>query len=60
MTPTTKRIVLNLTSAEYEELKDAVEFHCEAERVYAYDDQPQAINGLLEKMRQNYEKNGVP
>lgn len=56
----TKRIVLNLTSAEFEELYRAVRNHDEAGPWRQYNGQEEVTASLLEKVAERYEKWGCP
>jgi len=58
----TKRIVLNLTSAEYEQLYRAVNRY--RDEVFAREDeypgQCSDVQQLLDKLHENYQRNGCP
>jgi hypothetical protein len=56
----TKRIVLNLTTQEFEELYRAVRNHQEAGPWHQYNGQDETIAALLEKVAERYEKWGCP
>jgi hypothetical protein len=60
--PGTKRIVLNLTTQEFEELHRAVHHYWTEAPLHdaAYPGQVDAINRMVCKVDENYERNGCP
>jgi hypothetical protein len=58
--PNTKRIVLNLTSAEYEALARAVTMYCDPDNFLRYPDEWKVRETLAAKMQDSYEKWGCP